>query len=111
MAVDSWAHEYAFLQRGATSRWNGHIAYPRFLWRLVVGRRTRVPNCRLPSQYLKALTDAGFEIVWTARLQREDGVPPERVSKSRRHYSAADLKCAGLFVIARLSKNPAIDRR
>lgn len=94
-----------------TSRWNGHLAYPPFLWRLVVGRRTRVPNCRLPSEYLEALTEAGFEIVWTARIQHEDGVPPERVSKARRHYPAADLKCAGLFVIARLSKNPTIDRR
>jgi SAM-dependent methyltransferase len=92
--VDGTAH-------GLTRRWNGHLAYPPALWRVVRGARRWTVN-RLPlAAHLHALEAAGFEVACVEREHRDDGIPPAALAQGLPAFSADDHRTAGAYVLAR----------
>ena len=102
------SHQVDLSSLAITRRWNGHLAYPPWLWQVVAGRRTFHPNRKLPLAYLEAMRSSGFDVVWIARATGGD-VGLARASLAREFRSAPDeeLSCRALFVIARLRPRTA----
>jgi SAM-dependent methyltransferase len=97
------SHQVDLSSLGITRRWNAHLAYPSWVWRIVAGRRAHRPNRKLPADYQQALHDSGFALVWSDRLQRDGGIPPSKFAREFRDYPQEDVGCGAVFVIARLA--------
>lgn len=98
----SMSHQVDLTSHGISEAWNGHWAYPRWVWRIVVGRRPAFINGLACSDYLRAQSDHGFEPLAILENRRGDGIGRSGLAAHRRGMSEGDLSCAGLFLSARL---------
>jgi len=101
------AHQVDTSSVGVTRRWNGHLAYPPWLWRLVKGRRPHTPNRALPGAYRSALARAGFDVLSWQVARREDGLRRQALARPFRDESEEDLACCGFYFVARLRAGTA----
>ena len=95
------SHQIDFGAHALAKCWNGHLSYPEWLWRLIVGRRQMALSRMLCSDHLRTIREAGFEIECELRHHRSDGQRREQLARRWRQCNEADLICAELFVQAR----------
>ena len=95
------SHQIDFGAHALATCWNGHLSYPEWLWRLIVGRREVTISRMLCADHLRAIRAAGFEIVCELHHHRSDGLQREQLARRWRQDNEADLTCAELFVQAR----------
>ena len=95
------SHQIDLKSHGLTRRWNGFRATSERLWTLAVGRRPYMINRHPASVHLQLLQASGFDLVVQQKLLREDGVRREELAPRWAGIPDEDLKCAGLYVIAR----------
>ena len=95
------SHQIDFDSHNITREFNGYRAVPEPVWRLAKGRRPYFINREPCSAHLKAMEQAGFEIISVQQHLREDGIPRRRLASRWKDISDSDLKCSGAFVQAR----------
>ncbi|MCX5752849.1 MAG: methyltransferase domain-containing protein [Candidatus Krumholzibacteria bacterium] len=95
------SHQMDFTSHRIAEKWNGYRAYPEFLWKAIVGRRTYLINRQPCSVHLDLLEKNGFEIVSTKRVVRTDGIRRSQLARRWRSISDEDLACSDLTVQAR----------
>ncbi|TXH37761.1 MAG: hypothetical protein E6Q92_10305 [Burkholderiaceae bacterium] len=78
-------HQIHFYNHGTSPVWNGHWAYPEWLWRLALGRKEFLINREPISSHLDAARAAGLGSVDI----RIDNAVPTRCSGWRRDATAA----------------------
>lgn len=96
-------HQIHFYNHGTSAVWNGHWAYPEWLWRVALGRKEFLINREPMSSHLDAARGAGLDIVQTSMLREDVGVPRAHLAPRWRHLSNADLTTRHAFLIARAS--------
>lgn len=102
LAPGGWmSHQVDLTSLELTRRWNGHWAYPDWAWRRVVGARRFPPRRRFASAYVDRIRERGFELVATLYQERNGGIGRDQLAAGLGHASDRDLRCSGLFVIAR----------
>jgi SAM-dependent methyltransferase len=94
------SHQIGFGCHGAAAEWNGHWAYPDWLWTLIRGRRpsfiTRLPY----SAHERRLREFGFKVVGEIRGRKPSGIPRSRLAKPFRGLSDDDLATSSAFIQA-----------
>lgn len=96
------SHQIDLSSLGITRRWNGHLAYSDRLWKIASERLSHRPNRLLPQDYLDALRDTGFELVWSDRACRHDGLRRDHLATRFGQAADDEVNCAALFLIARM---------
>jgi SAM-dependent methyltransferase len=99
------SHQIDLSSLRITRAWNGHLAYPEWLWRVVVGMRSHRPNRKLPADYLRAMRNAGLEVVEFTQLRRDGGLRRESMAEPFRSAPAEEVDCIAIFVVARRRAN------
>lgn len=94
-------HQIDYKSHGTAPEWNGHWAYSQTAWRMVRGARPYLVNRQPHSAHLRAMTNAGFEILTVLPVERNDGLPREKLAQSHRDLPEADLTVAGAFILAK----------
>lgn len=95
------SHQIDFRCHDTAPAWNGHLAYPDWMWRLICGRRISVPRNRLPcSTHINLIERAGFRVVSQQAQILEGGIRREQLARSLRAFTDGDLRTSGLFVQA-----------
>ena len=95
------SHQFDLRSHRITKAWDGHRAFEPAAWRIVVGRRPYLIN-RLPySKVIRAIENAGFEIIWAEPLLAEPTLSRGELSRAWRNVSEEDLRAEGGFVQAR----------
>jgi SAM-dependent methyltransferase len=79
--------------------WNGHWAYPDWLWRFIRGRHSPI-NRQPASRHVEAIARPGLRILTAERTTREDGLRHGDLDRAWRWLDDEDLRTAGLFVQA-----------
>ncbi len=97
----SMSHQIDFKSHGTSTAWNGHWAYSDLAWRAVRGARLYLISRAPHSAHRQAVEQAGFDLLADLRIQRDDGLPRERLARRFRALDDADLTTAGAFMIAR----------
>jgi hypothetical protein len=93
-------HQIDFRSHGITREWNGHLEYPKGIWKLVKGRRSFLLNRQPWSVHLDQLKRHGFRVLRIVRNERRDGLPASRLAREFRGQSEEDAATAGAFVVA-----------
>jgi SAM-dependent methyltransferase len=97
------SHQFDLQSHGVTRAWDGHRAMGDRLWRAAVGRRP-IPINRLPySAILRAIEEAGFEILNERRCIAEPTLSRDALRPDWAACSDEDLRTMGGFVQARKS--------
>jgi len=95
------SHQIDFGAVGAAVAWNRHWTYSEVTWRLMRGRRqcwpTRVPH----SAHLRAVTEAGFEVLVNLCARASSEVESQELAPAFRHLSGDDLTTRGALIVAR----------
>ncbi|MHA1538042.1 MAG: hypothetical protein ACTSUD_10850 [Alphaproteobacteria bacterium] len=94
------SHQVDFKSHGTSQAWNGHWAYSDLAWRAVRGARLYLISRAPHSVHREALEQAGFELLADLRVERQDGLPRERLARRFRALDGSDLRTAGAFMIA-----------
>lgn len=107
-ALSSWlretgymSHQIDFRSHGLASEWYGHWSYSDWVFRLARGRRPYLLNREPKSAHLKAIRDAGFEILDHLRVEENHGIDRKQLARRFRRMTDRDLTTSGLFVVAR----------
>jgi hypothetical protein len=95
------SHVIDFRSHKLTSGWDGHLQYGSLAWSLVKGRRPYLLNRRAPSKHLKAIADAGFEVVRVLRTTATPTVPSGKLHAQFRDWSDEDRSTATMVVVAK----------
>lgn len=95
------SHVIDFRSHGLTSGWDGHLRYGSLAWSLVKGRRPYLLNRCAPSEHLRAIENAGFELVRTLRTAAAPTVPRHKLHAHFRNWSDEDRSTATMVVVAR----------
>jgi len=90
------SHQIDLRSHGTSRKWNGHWAYPRWLWSVQDGIINRQPV----SAHLTAIRDAGFSVVAVEREAGPAGIGRGALAPEWRGLSDDDLYCQGAFVQA-----------
>ncbi len=96
-------HQIHFHNHGTSQVWNGHWAYPEWVWRLALGRKQFLINREPISSHLDAAARAGLDVLQVSTLEEHDGIGRVALAPRWRHLSDADLSTRHAFVIARAS--------
>jgi SAM-dependent methyltransferase len=92
-------HQIDFRSHGRAIEWNGHWAYPDWIWRWI--GRGRSPINRQPlSRHLEAIADAGLELIDVQPLPRDDGLRRQDLDRSWQWLSDEDLHTESAYLIA-----------
>jgi hypothetical protein len=84
---------------GMSDIWNGHWAYPAWLWKIALGRKPFLIN-RLPhSAHLKLMQEAGLALRADLTSVRTDGLPALKLAREFRNLGE-DAQIAGAVLIA-----------
>lgn len=96
------SHQVDFKSHGTSAHWNGHWAIGPCTWRLIRGKRPYLLN-RLPmSAHIRAVENAGFEIVAAQPVAPPSaGLPRARLAAPWRSLDDSDLQASGMFLVAR----------
>jgi len=92
--VDLSAHETA-------ASWNGHLAIPEPLWRILKATRPILINRETYSGHLAAMRRAGFEVLVVMRSIDSEGLPGQRLARPFRQLGDEDLQVRGAWFMAR----------
>ncbi|SDH10813.1 methyltransferase domain-containing protein [Roseospirillum parvum] len=96
------SHQIDLRSHGTATTWNGHWAIPPTTWKLMRGRRPYLLNRQPLSAHLKALEQAGLELIAIDRSPAPDpGTPRHNLQEPWRSLPDDDLTTAGAFVTAR----------
>jgi len=95
------SHQVDLTCMHTTPEWNGHLRFDERLWSVVRGRRAFYVNRMRASERLARLERHGLQVVAAMHNQRLDGLPAHKLAARFRAMPAEDLRCCGLFVIAR----------
>jgi SAM-dependent methyltransferase len=109
-AIASWLKPSGFFSaqidlkcHGSASEWNGHYAYSDREWAMIRGRRSYYLNRQPLSVHLKAMQEAGLEVVSVKRLTRRSRLALAELAPPFNSMSQSDLTTAGAFIQARRS--------
>lgn len=92
-------HQINYGCHGMSDAWNGHWAYPGWLWKIALGRKPFLIN-RLPhGAHLKMLQDAGLALDMALTSVRSDGLAAEKLARAYRNLGE-DADIAGAVLIA-----------
>ena len=97
--VDFSCHEIA-------SNWNGHWAYPEWLWKIILGKRGYLLNRRPYSIHPRLAEEHGFEIITAMRYERKDGLKLSQLSAIASGFTEEDACTASLFFQGRRKSAP-----
>lgn len=95
------SHQIDFTSHGLTKEWNGHLAYPEWLWKVIVGRRPYLINRNPCSKHITLMKENGFKIVLYLKNSRSGGIERSQLASCFRDISDDDLTCSGAFIQAR----------
>jgi len=94
------SHQFDLKSHGITRSWDGHRAFERGLWKIVVGRRPFLVN-RLPySAMIEHIEQAGFRILDARRLFEQPTLDRSSLCREWQRASDEDLRTIGGFVQA-----------
>jgi SAM-dependent methyltransferase len=95
------SHQIDFKCHNTARLWNGHWAYPDWLWTCVKGRRPYLIN-RVPhSLHISMMGQSGFEIVLDRTTENSAGIGSSKLVQEFCGMSDQDLITSGAFVQAR----------
>jgi hypothetical protein len=94
------SHQIAFDSHGLAAGWNGHWAYPAWMWQVIRGRRPGFISRRPYCDHREALRRWGFRIVGEVLVRQPLAVPRDRLARPYRDLPEAELTIAGAFVQA-----------
>jgi hypothetical protein len=102
------SHQIDFRSHGMSTEWNGHWAYPDWIFRIARGRRPYLLNRQPKSAHLRAIREAGFQILSELPVSGTGGITRGELARRFRELADEDLSTAGLFVVAqkRSQTNP-----
>lgn len=93
------SHQINYGCHGMSDVWNGHWAYPDWLWKIALGRKPFLIN-RLPhSAHMNRLHQAGFELKAALTTYRTDGLPANQLAGAFRNLGD-DVQIAGAVLVA-----------
>jgi len=95
------SHVIDFRCHKMAGTWDGHLQYGDRLWKIVKGRRPYLLNRRSPSEHLRAMESAGFEILRAARVEAAPTIPRSSLAGRFSSWDEADRSTATMVVIAR----------
>jgi hypothetical protein len=95
------SHVIDFRCHKMAGTWDGHLQYGDPLWKIVKGRRPYLLNRRSPSEHLRAMESAGFEILRAARVEAAPTIPRSSLAGRFSSWDEADRSTATMVVIAR----------
>lgn len=95
------SHEIDFRSHRLTEVWNGHLEYPEWVWKLIVGRKPYVINRQPCSTHVSLMKERGFEIV-DDRRQRMQGISRAKLARRWQGVTDDDLTSAIAFIQGRL---------
>ncbi|MEW6556090.1 MAG: methyltransferase domain-containing protein [Elusimicrobiota bacterium] len=94
------SHEIDFKSDGITKQWNGHLAYSDFVWRLIKGKKTMIPNRQPYSTHINYIQKVGFEIVCSINTTDISGITREQLAARFKNMSNDDLTTSSAFIQA-----------
>jgi SAM-dependent methyltransferase len=101
------SHQIDFRSHGTSPDWNGHWAYPRWLWHAAQGS----PINRQPlSRHLEAIERAGFSIVAVQAEHDLEGLERRALAADWRWLSDSDMRSRSAFIqaVRPVGKPPAV---
>lgn len=94
-------HQVDFSSHSIASYWNGHWAYPEFLWKIMLGRRGYLLNREPASTHIRLAKKNGFEIIKQMQFKRDDGLKKSQLASVAAGFSEDDVTTASMFFQAR----------
>lgn len=98
------SHQVDFRSHGLATDWNGHWAYGDLLFRIARGKRPYLLNRQPMSAHVRAIEQAGFEILYRLPVPGEAGIKRRDLAPPFRGLSDQDLSTSGVFLVARKSQ-------
>jgi hypothetical protein len=93
-------HQIHFYNHGTSPTWNGHWAYPEWLWRVALGRKDFLINREPLSSHLDAARRAGLTVLDCSTREEHGGIPRADLAPRWRHLTDEDLATRHAFVTA-----------
>ena len=94
------SHTIDFKCHGAAKEWNGHWAYPTFLWHILMGRRTYFINRQPLSVHLRLLDEHGFDIILLEKFHQHSTLTRSDLAKDFFSLTEEDITTAGAYILA-----------
>jgi hypothetical protein len=95
------SHVIDLKSHGMTATWDGHLQYGDSTWKLVKGRRPYLLNRRSPTDHLRAMEAAGFEVLRTWRTAGRPGLSLDALHGRFRAWTEEDRSTTTMVVVAR----------
>jgi hypothetical protein len=93
------AHQIDFRSHARALEWNGHWAYPDWLWRWIRGARSPI-NRQPLSRHLEAARAAGLRATSVVPSRRADGLTRRDLDSSWKWMTDEDLTCESAYILA-----------
>ncbi len=107
LAMSKWtrpggilSHEIDFKCHGTASKWNGHLGYSDFLWKIISGMRPYLQNRELLSTHLNLLQTSGFKIYSEETNVDATGIKRDQLSSKFTNIPDRDLHTREAFIQA-----------
>ena len=97
------SHQIDFKSHGTALDWNGHWTYNENQWKIARNQKTFRNLNRWPfSAHVRAIEAAGFEILFTKRVETPSSVNRRHLARRwKETVTDEDLKTSGAYIIAR----------
>lgn len=93
------SHQINHDSHGMSGHWNGHWAYPDWLWRVALGRKPFLLNRLGCSAHVAMVRQAGLQVLEVRTLERADGLAVQRLAQRFRSLGG-DAAVAGSVIVA-----------
>jgi len=93
-------HQIDFTSHGLSSEWNGYRAYPEFLWKIVMGKRTFLINRQPHSVHIDLMTKNRFNLECEFKNHLSTGITRSKLSNYWKSITDDDLTCSSAFIQA-----------
>jgi hypothetical protein len=100
-------HQIDFTSHGLADLWNGYRAYPDWLWKIILGKRTYLINREPCSVHLGLISQQGFHLEFVMKQVRTDGLNRSQLDRTWELISDEDLGCSGVFLQAIKKPSPS----
>jgi hypothetical protein len=91
------SHQIDFKSHGITTEWNGHWAYPDWLWKWIKGRRPYYLNRAPYSTHVRLLEKTGFQVTCHKKIKTPSPIERKNLASQYRYLSDDDLTTSGAF--------------